>query len=78
MLAMPRCSRHLQSPLFATGNGEIKLCTCKPARRLIIMAHMESELSELIGRKVDFRTAEDLTLYLRDQVVQEAYTLYEQ
>lgn len=38
---------------------------------------MESELSEIIGRKADLRTAEDLSPYFRDQVVREAYLLYE-
>ena len=45
---------------------------------LIGMARMESELGEIIGRKADFRTAEDLSPYFKNQVVQEAYKLYEQ
>jgi predicted nucleotidyltransferase len=40
------------------------------------IARMESELEDLLGRKVDLRTAEDLSPYFRDQVVQEAYLLY--
>lgn len=40
------------------------------------IAHMEAELTEIIGRKVDLRTPEDLSPYFRDQVVQNAYLLY--
>ena len=42
----------------------------------IRLARMERELSELIGRKVDLRTPEDLSRYFRDQVVAEAEVLY--
>jgi hypothetical protein len=38
---------------------------------------MELELSEIFGgRKVDLRTAEDLSRYFRDQVLQEAEVQY--
>lgn len=40
------------------------------------MAEMEIELSEIIGRKADLRTAEDLSRYFRDQVVREAVLQY--
>ena len=33
------------------------------------IAGMEIELSNLLGRKVDLRTAEDLSRYFRDEVV---------
>jgi len=37
---------------------------------------MEAELSEIIGRKADLRTAEDLSRYFREQVVREAELQY--
>ena len=40
------------------------------------MAEMEIELSEIIGRKADLRTAEDLSRYFRDKVVREADLQY--
>ena len=33
------------------------------------LARMERELSEMLGRKADIRTAEDLSRYFRDEVV---------
>ena len=36
------------------------------------------ELAEIIGRKVDFNTAEWLSKYFRDEVVREAVLIYEQ
>ena len=44
---------------------------------LMKMAHMENELSDLIGRKVDLRTPQDLSKYFRDKVVSEAETIFE-
>jgi len=44
---------------------------------LLTLAGMEMELSELLGRKVDLRTAEDLSRYFRDRVVSEALLQYE-
>lgn len=43
---------------------------------LFALADMELELSEMIERKADLRTAEDLSRYFRDQVVQEAALQY--
>lgn len=40
------------------------------------MVRIERELSELIGRPVDLRTANDLSRYFRDRVVQEAVEQY--
>lgn len=37
---------------------------------------MELELSKMLGRKVDLRTAPDLSRYFRDQVLREARTIY--
>ncbi len=43
------------------------------------VVHMERELSELFGgRKVDLRTAEDLSRYFRQDVLREAEVRYEQ
>jgi uncharacterized protein len=39
---------------------------------LIGFAGMEIELSEILGRKVDLRTAQDLSRYFRDEVVEQA------
>ncbi len=44
---------------------------------LLGMAGLEIELSELIGRKVDLRTKEDLSRYFRDEVVASAITQYD-
>jgi uncharacterized protein len=44
---------------------------------LLEMAQMEIELSEMIGRNVDIRTPEDLSIYFRDKVVKEAEVQYE-
>lgn len=43
---------------------------------LIRMAGMEIELSGIIGRKADLRTANDLSRYFRDEVVAEAEVQY--
>lgn len=45
---------------------------------LIRLAGIERELSELLGRKADLRTAADLSHYFRDDVVRTAETLYEE
>ena len=44
---------------------------------LLDMAHIEIELSELLGgRSVDVRTAEDLSRHFRDEVVRSAEPQY--
>jgi predicted nucleotidyltransferase len=44
---------------------------------LLALAGMEMELSELLGgRRVDLRTAEDLSRYFRDEVVRTAEVQY--
>jgi predicted nucleotidyltransferase len=43
---------------------------------LIGFAGMEIELSEILGRKVDLRTAQDLSRYFRDEVVAQAEVQY--
>lgn len=40
------------------------------------LADMEDELFILFGRKVDLRTAQNLSRYFRDRVVNEAEVLY--
>jgi uncharacterized protein len=44
---------------------------------LLDMAQQEIELSRLVGRKVDLRTPNELSRYFRQQVLDEAVTLYE-
>jgi predicted nucleotidyltransferase len=44
---------------------------------LLGMARMERELGALLGRKVDLRTAGDLSRYFRDEVVAQAVPQYE-
>lgn len=43
---------------------------------LLGLAGMEIELSALIGRTVDLRTAEDLSRYFRDEVLRTAEVQY--
>lgn len=43
---------------------------------LMGIAGMEIELSELLGRKVDLRTAADLSRHFRDEVLQMAQVQY--
>ena len=43
---------------------------------LVTLAGMEIELSQLLGRKVDLRTAQDLSVYFRDEVLKEAREKY--
>lgn len=42
----------------------------------IRLAGMERELSEILGRKADMRTAEELSRYFRDEVIAEAEVQY--
>lgn len=44
---------------------------------LLRLASIEAELSEIFGRKVDLRTAEDLSRYFRDEVKDSAVSIYE-
>lgn len=43
---------------------------------LLDIARMERELSKMIGKKVDLRTAEELSSYFRDTIVKEAVVKY--
>lgn len=49
-----------------------------PAARVTLLdvAGMEMELTDLIGRRVDLRTPEDLSKHFRDQVMREAELQY--
>lgn len=40
------------------------------------LSQMEEELSEIIGRKADIRTAQDLSRYFRDEVLKTATVQY--
>ena len=44
---------------------------------LLTLGGMEIEISERLGRKVDMRTAEDLSRYFRDEVVASALPQFE-
>ena len=43
---------------------------------LVTLAGMEIELSNLLSKKVDLRTAQDLSAYFRDEVLTEAQAAY--
>lgn len=43
---------------------------------LLGLAAMEIELSNILGKKVDLRTAQDLSVYFRDDVLSEAKVAY--
>lgn len=40
------------------------------------LAHMERELSEIIGKKVDLRTPQELSRYFREEVISKAEVHY--
>ena len=44
---------------------------------LFSIIKMEMELTEMLGRKVDLRTPEDLSQYFRDEVVRNAELQYQ-
>lgn len=43
---------------------------------LLSLAGMEIELSTILGKKVDLRTAQDLSVYFREDVLSEAKVAY--
>ena len=43
---------------------------------LIALSGMEWELSQILGRKADMRTPQDLSRYFRDEVVRKAVVQY--
>ncbi len=44
---------------------------------LIAFAHMQNELADLLGRKVDLNTPGSLSPYFREEVLREAETVYD-
>jgi predicted nucleotidyltransferase len=44
---------------------------------LFSIVRMEMELAEMLGRKVDLRTPEDLSRYFRDEVIRNAQVQYQ-
>lgn len=44
---------------------------------LLTMAGQEIRLSEILGKQVDLRTAEDISRYFRQEVVDSAMLIYE-
>lgn len=44
---------------------------------LIRLAGMEIEIAEILGRRVDIRTAQDLSRYFREEVLNSAKVRYE-
>lgn len=44
---------------------------------LFSIVRIEMELTEMLGRKVDLRTPEDLSQYFRDEVLQNAVLQYQ-
>lgn len=63
---------------FAPGSDIDVLVEFQPGRTpgLAFFA-MQSELSELLGRKVDLKTPQDLSRYFRDRVLEEARIIYD-
>ena len=51
-------------------------CTGKSSVGRLLALEMERELSGILGRKVDMRTAKDLSRYFRDEVVRTAVVQY--
>ncbi|MBI3155107.1 MAG: nucleotidyltransferase family protein [Burkholderiales bacterium] len=43
---------------------------------LLALSAIEIELAEVLGRKVDLRTAQDLSRHFRDEVLRSARTIY--
>lgn len=67
-----------ESRLFHQDSDLDLLVEFEPEARvtLLDMARMQRELSELIGFKVDLRTAGDLSQYFRQQVLDEAVAIH--
>ena len=67
------------TPRFRAGSDVDVLVEFDPDHLpgLITLAGMEIELSAILGRKVDMRTAEDLSRYYRNEVVASALVQYE-
>ena len=67
------------TPRFGPNSDIDLLVEFEPGQRigLFAMAGMELELSELLGRKVDLRSPEEISKYFRDKVVAGALLIYD-
>ncbi len=67
------------TPRFRPESDIDVLVEFEPGSKITLfdVAGMEMELTEKLGRKVDLRTAGDLSRYFRDQVVSTAAIQYE-
>lgn len=67
------------TPRFGPNSDIDLLVEFEPGQRigLFAMAGMELELSELLGRKVDLRSPEEISKYFRDKVLASAVVQYE-
>jgi predicted nucleotidyltransferase len=67
------------TPRFRPESDIDMLVEFEPGRvpGLFDLAGMEIELSEMLGRKVDLRTPQELSRYFRDEVVAAAAVQYE-
>jgi predicted nucleotidyltransferase len=67
------------TPRFRAGSDIDVLVEFDPGHTpgLLTLAGMEIEISERLGRKVELRTAEDLSRYFRDEVVASALPQFE-
>lgn len=65
---------------FGAGSDLDLLVEFQPGTRVTLfdMARMKRELAELIGFEVDLRTAEDLSRYFRQEILDEAVSLHAQ
>lgn len=70
-------SSALRSDFKPTGDVDI-LAEFEPGSLvgLIKMASLEIELSQILGRKVDLRTPQELSRYFRQDIVDSAQRLY--
>ena len=68
------------TPRFGAASDIDMLVEFEPGRGpgLLGITRMERELSDMLGRKVDLRTAGDLSRYFRAEVVASAVPQYEQ
>ena len=82
------CQRHgiirmslfgsILEPGFGSESDIDFLVTFDPTRRvsLLDVGGMTADLREMLGRNVDLRTAKDLSIYFRDEVVERARPVY--
>ena len=74
---------HFSAPSFATTSRTDSdvdvLVEFEPSYRIGLMgfAGLELELTEILGRKVDLNTPQELSPYYRQEVLEEALVLYD-